>query len=71
MATTQQLTVELNMSDETTQDVTATATYESSDEEVATVDASGLITAVSEGTATITATHSGFSDGCAVTVDPA
>ena len=70
MATTQQLTVTVTMSDESTEDVTGDATYESSATGVATVSSSGLITAVSEGTATITATYAGLTDTCAVTVDP-
>lgn len=70
MATTQQLTVTLHFDDESTQDVTAEATYESSATGVATVSEAGLITAVSEGSATITATYGAFTDTCAVTVDP-
>lgn len=44
--------------------------YVSSDVEIATVDASGLITAVAAGEATITATSTdgGFTDTCVVTV---
>lgn len=47
-----------------------TITYESDDTDVATVSASGLITAVATGTCTVTATISGTSitDTCAVTV---
>lgn len=47
---------------------TGTITWESSSDTVATVDATGLVTAVGEGTATITATCNGKSDTCAVTV---
>lgn len=65
---TQQLTATLNMSDGSTQDVTASATWTSSDETVATVSTGGLVTGVAEGTATITATAQGQSDTCAVTV---
>lgn len=46
-------------------------TWTSDNEEVATVDGSGLVTAVSEGTATITATAndgSGVAASCVVTV---
>ena len=45
-------------------------TYGSSDEAVATVSATGLVTAVASGTATITVTTSdgGFTDTCSVTV---
>lgn len=65
---TQQLTATLAMSDGTNQDVTATATWSSSDETVATVSAGGLVTAVAEGSATITATAQGQSDTCMITV---
>ncbi|GAX06814.1 hypothetical protein IWT25_02161 [Secundilactobacillus pentosiphilus] len=48
-----------------------TATFSSSDETVATVDATGLVKAVKAGTATITATLDGKTDTTAVTVtDP-
>ena len=43
-------------------------TWESSNKSVATVDANGLVTAVSAGTATITATADGKSATCTVTV---
>ena len=43
-------------------------TWTSSDPSVATVDANGLVTAVSPGTATITATADGVSATCTVTV---
>ena len=45
-----------------------TVTWSSSDESVATVSASGVVTGVSEGTATITATYDGCSESCEVTV---
>lgn len=71
MALTQQLTVTAHLASGADQDVTSLATYESSDPAVATVSSTGLITAVGEGTATITATYQGASDTCAVTVsDP-
>ncbi|MCI1773674.1 MAG: S-layer homology domain-containing protein [Paenibacillus lautus] len=47
--------------DESIQDVTGKATYTSSDDKVATVDANGVVTAVAPGTAIITATHDGKS----------
>ena len=54
----------------------ATVTWESSDDEVATVDASGNVTPVAEGTATITAKYAGVTETwsasqatCAVTVE--
>ncbi len=43
-------------------------TWKSSDESVATVDENGKVTAVENGTATITATAGEFSDTCEVTV---
>ena len=63
---TQQLTVTFTP---TTPDNTA-MTYVSSDEEIATVDAEGLITAVADGEATITGTSTdgSFTDTCVVTV---
>jgi uncharacterized protein YjdB len=45
--------------------------YDSSDEDVATVDENGLVTAVGEGDATITATSGGESDDAAITVQRA
>lgn len=63
---TQQLTVTFTP---VTPDNT-TVLYTSSDEEVATVDEDGLITAVADGVATITGTSvdGGFTDTCVVTV---
>jgi len=46
-------------------------TWTSSDENIATVDAAGTVTAVAEGTATITATAGGKTASCVVTVSPA
>ncbi|MBQ8506899.1 MAG: Ig-like domain-containing protein, partial [Clostridia bacterium] len=47
-------------------------TYESSDENIAVVDANGKITAVNTGAAIITAsTYNGYTAACAVTVTPA
>lgn len=45
-----------------------TVTWTSSDNSIATVDANGLVTAVAEGNATITATNTTLSATCAVTV---
>ena len=44
-------------------------TWSSSDASVATVDSNGQVTAVNEGTATITATADRISDTCAITVE--
>ena len=46
-----------------------TATWASSDTSVATVDSSGMVTAVGRGSATITATADGKADTCTVTVN--
>ena len=52
--------------------VGTTATYTSSDESVATIDATGKVTAVKEGTATVTATiDDEHKVSCVVTVTPA
>lgn len=54
------------------EDATETeVTWTSSDEAVATVDTEGKVTAVAEGTATITATCGEFSATCTVTVEKA
>jgi len=54
---TQQLTVTATYSDASTADVTAEASYESSDTSVATVSTGGLITGVAEGSATVTVSY--------------
>lgn len=58
---TQQCTATLTFNDGTEEDVTNSASWESSATSVATVSNTGLVTSVGEGTATITATHSGLS----------
>lgn len=64
---TRQLNVTIEPSNATNQDVT----YSSSDDGVATINASGLITAIVEGEATVTATVDGKSDTATVNVtDP-
>lgn len=60
---TQQVTVS-----EDSNDVTGSSTFASSDTGVATVNASGLVTAVAPGTATITATKGGATATVAITV---
>lgn len=64
---TKQITATLGYSDGSTEDVTTSATWTSSDDAVATV-AAGLITAVAEGACTVTADAEGVSGECAVTV---
>lgn len=64
---TTQLTATEGLTDGTTQDVTTQATWQSSNAGIATVSATGLVTAVALGEATITATFQGVS-GTAVTM---
>ncbi len=65
---TQQLTVTATTVVGATPDVTATSTYDSSDDLVATVDAAGLVTGVAAGSCVVTATYLGKVDTVAVTV---
>lgn len=64
---TQQCTATLTYNDDSTEDVTNTASWSSSDTGVATVS-NGLVTSVGEGTAVVTAEHSGLSGTAGVTV---
>ncbi len=68
---TQQLTVTGTFSDGTTQNQTSdpATTYVSSNTGVATVNSTGLVTAVANGSATITATHGSFSVPSTATVN--
>jgi uncharacterized protein YjdB len=61
------LTATATFDDSSTQDVTASATWTTSASSKATV-ASGYVTGVAAGSATITATYLGQTDTCAVTV---
>lgn len=65
---TTQLTVTATYDNAATRDVTAVSTYVSSDEEVATVSASGLVTTVGAGSVNITATYAGLTSVEAITV---
>ena len=65
---TQALTVIGTFDNATTGDVTAGSTFVSSDTAVATVDASGLVTAVAAGTTTITATHTASANTAEATI---
>ncbi|MGB9887992.1 MAG: Ig-like domain-containing protein, partial [Moorellales bacterium] len=55
-------------SDGSSQDVTSSASYSSSNTSVATVSSSGLVTAVEVGSATVTVSYGGKSAGVPVTV---
>ncbi|MBZ5597227.1 MAG: Ig-like domain-containing protein [Acidobacteriia bacterium] len=66
-----QFTANGMFSDGGTSNVSAKATWKSSDLAVATVDNVGLVKAVSQGKATISATLDSFSSSGAATVDPA
>ncbi|HLH09143.1 MAG TPA: Ig-like domain-containing protein [Terriglobales bacterium] len=63
----QQLTATATFSDNTTQDVTSSATWTSSNSAAATVNA-GLVTGVATGTATITVSYQGVTATTTVTV---
>ena len=67
----QSLVVMATYSDGSTRDVSFTSTFASSNRCVATVSATGLVTAVASGTATITATNSGKTVTSTVTVSGA
>lgn len=68
-AATQQLAATATLSDGvTTQVVTASTVWTTSDATKATVNAAGLVTAVATGSATITGTYRGQTDTCVVTV---
>jgi hypothetical protein len=68
---TQQLTVTATYSDGSTQNVTSNAAtiYTSSNTAVATVNATGLVKAVANGTSTIKASYGGFSGNATATVN--
>ncbi len=70
---TVQLTATATYSDKTTEDISGTVTWTSSDQSIATVSSSGLVTAVKEGLVTITATVPGstVSGTAAITVEDA
>lgn len=65
---TQQITATASYSDGSTKDVTSTAAWSSSSGSVATINATGLLTAMSQGSATISATFSGVAGSTSVTV---
>ena len=65
---TQQLKATESFTDGTSSDVTASATWASSDGAIATVSSQGLATAVADGTATISATFGTLSGSATLTV---
>lgn len=69
--TTQQLSATGVFSDASTQDLSATVTWTSSETGVATIDSAGLATGVSEGSSTITATSGAVSGSTSLTVTAA
>lgn len=64
-------TLQLSVTNAIEQTAASDVQYKSDDAEIASVDGSGLITAVSEGTALITASVGGREFVCVVTVSPA
>lgn len=68
VAGTQQITATMTYDDGTTQDVTSSAAFSSSDATIASVSAGGLITAEALGSATIAVSESGQSATVSVTV---
>lgn len=64
---TQQFTATATYSDGTTSDVTSTSAWSSSNTSVATINATGLATAVANGQATLTATYQGKSGSATLT----
>jgi uncharacterized protein YjdB len=71
VGTTQQLTATCTYSDGTSRDMTSQATWSSSNTGVATVSTSGLVTAVSAGSASITASNGGKSGSASIEVTAA
>lgn len=69
--TTQQFAATAVFSDNTTRDVTSTATWASSSAAVATISSAGLATAQSVGSTTISAVFSSVTGSTALTVTPA
>jgi len=68
---TQQYTATADYSDGSSSDLSSGITWVSSAPAVATVDSSGLVTTVGQGTTTISATVGSFSDSSTLTVVPA
>jgi uncharacterized protein YjdB len=70
MGATSQFTARATLSDGTTQDVTGQATWQSSDSTVATVSATGSVTAIAAGTVNVMATYQTISGSDQITVAP-
>jgi uncharacterized protein YjdB len=68
--TTQPLAASGTFSDGTEQDLTNKVTWTSSDTSKATIDTTGLVTAVASGSSTITAAMNGVTGTTSLTVDP-
>ena len=70
VGSTSQLTATATMSNGTTQDVTSSATWVSGDATIATVSGAGVVTGVSAGSTTVTATYQSVTaaDSIAVTL---
>ncbi len=66
-----QLQAMATMSDGTTQDMSATATWGSTQSAVATVNTQGFVTAVGKGAAQVSAAYHGFTSSTSITVGPA
>jgi uncharacterized protein YjdB len=56
------------LSDGSTQDVTSSATWQSSNNSYATVSSTGLLTAVDDGSLVVQATYSGVTGAITVTI---
>ena len=70
LGTTQQYDAVATYADNTTADITSTATWTSSDPTVTTIAAGGLATSTGQGIAVITATQGGVSGTASLTVAP-
>jgi hypothetical protein len=66
---TEQLKVEASYSNESSENVSADATYATNDADVASVSQTGLVTAVANGSATIVASYGGMASSVIVTVN--
>lgn len=65
-----QLSATGDYTDDSSQNLSSSSSWTSSDASVATVDANGLVTSVSAGSTTITASFEGYADDTTLTIDP-